>query len=128
MKKLAIVLLTVVYMLSIVGIAVSQFYCCSKLKSVTLSLNGSENKTSKKEVKEDGCCKTTHQYLKIKDVHLYAEAVSSPVKHFLIFHTAFPALDLTAFEKQQALISNSINAPPLITTTPAYVLNRVFRI
>ncbi len=114
-------------MLSTVGVAISQFYCCSKLKSVTLSLNGSENKTSKKEVKEDGCCKTTHQYLKIKDVHLYAEAVSSPAKYFLILHTEFPVLDITAFEKQQALISNSINAPPLITT-PVYILNRVFRI
>ena len=128
MKKLAIVLLTVVYMLSTVGVAVSQFYCCSKLKSVAFSLNGSENNTSKKEIKEDGCCKTTQQYIKIKDVHLYADAVFSPAKHFLILHTGFPALDLIAFEKQQAVISNSINAPPLITTNPVYILNRVFRI
>ena len=115
-------------MLSTVGVAVSQFYCCSKLKSVTFSLNGSENKTSKKEIKEDGCCKTTQQYLKIKDAHLFAEAVSSPAKIFFIVHTEFPVFDITTFEKQQAFISNSINAPPLIATIPVYILNRVFRI
>ncbi len=115
-------------MLSIVGIAVSQFYCCSKLKSVNFSLNSSGDKNSEKEVSDDGCCKTTHQYLKIKDAHLYAETVSSPAKYFLLLHTGFPVLDLTALEKQQAVISNSIHAPPLIITTPVYILNKVFRI
>lgn len=128
MKKLALILLTVVYMLSTAGIAVSQFYCCSKLKSVNFSLSSADYKTCKNDAKDDDCCKTTHQYLKVKDSHISINAVSFPEKYFAIIHTDFPVFELIAPEKQPAVSANNINAPPLISGNPIYIFNCTYRI
>lgn len=128
MKKLALILLTAVYMLSTVGVAVSQFYCCSELKSVNFSLSNAEYKTCTNDTKDDGCCKTTHQYLKVKDSHVSADVVSFPEKYFSILHTGFPVYGFIAPEKQQAAAANNINAPPLLSGTPIYIFNCTYRI
>jgi hypothetical protein len=115
-------------MLSTAGIAISQFYCCNKLKSVNFSLSNSDYKTCKNDTKNDGCCKTTHQYLKIKDSHVSADAISFPEKYFSILHTDFLLFEISAPEKQQAIATNNINAPPLISGNPIYLFNCTYRI
>ena len=128
MKKLATILLTVIYMLSTAGIAISQFYCCSKLKEVNFSLTSTDYKTCKNDTKDDGCCKTTHQYAKVKDAHLSADDISFPEKYFSIIHTCFPVFELITPEKQQAVTANNINAPPFIPGNPIYIFNCTYRI
>lgn len=128
MKKLALILLTTVYMLSTVGIAVSQFYCCSKLKSINFSFSSTDYKTCKNDAKDDDCCKTTHQYLKVKDSHISPDTVSFPEKYFSILHTCFPVYEFIVPEKQEAVTANNINAPPLISGNPVYIFNCTYRI
>lgn len=128
MKKHALILLTVVYMLSTVGIAVSQFYCCNKLTSVSLSFNSKDQSNCKNDTHNDGCCKTTHQYLKIKDSHFASNDISLAEKYFSILHTAFPEFELIAPKIQQAVVSNNINAPPLLSSNPIYIFNCTYRI
>ncbi|QEC69253.1 hypothetical protein FRZ67_18775 [Panacibacter ginsenosidivorans] len=115
-------------MLSTVGIAVNQFYCCSKLKSVSFSLNSKEQNICKNETNSDGCCKTTHQYLKVKDSHFASDDVSLGEKYFSILHTDFPVFELTVPRIQQAVASNNINAPPLLSKNPIYIFNCTYRI
>lgn len=128
MKKLALILLTAVYMLSIVGIGVSQFYCCSKLKSVSFSFNSKEQSNCKNNTKDDGCCKTTHQYLKVNDSHFASNDVSLAEKYFSILHTEFLVFELIGPQIQQAVASNNINAPPLLSKNPIYIFNCTYRI
>lgn len=128
MKKLALILLTAVYMLSIVGVGVSQFYCCSKLKSVSLSLNSKDQSKCKKDTQDDGCCKETYQYLKVNDSHFASDDVSFAKKYFSILHTEFPVFELIAPQIQQTVASNNINTPPLLSKNPIYIFNCTYRI
>ena len=115
-------------MLSTIGIAVSGFYCCSKLKSVNFSFNSTGIGNFKKDAKEDGCCKTTHQYLKVNDTHVASNQVSFKEKHFSILHTGFPSFEAFTPRIQQQVVTNNINAPPLISGTPVYIFNCTYRI
>jgi len=125
MKKLALIFITLVYMLSVAGAAVNQFYCCGKLSSETVSLIGSGQKENNDA---RGCCKTTHQYFKVKDAHISSDHVSSPEKYFNFIQTNFPLIEILNFEKQKSFVANSINAPPLIPSNPIYIFNCTYRI
>jgi len=128
MKKLAVILLTAIYMLTTIGVAISQFYCCNKLKSVSFSFSSKEQITSKNKTQNDGCCKTTHQYLKIKDSHFASNDICLTEKYVSIIHIGFPVIELIAPQIHQAVELNNINAPPGITKTPIYIFNCTYRI
>ena len=128
MKKLVLILLTAVYMLSTVGIAVSQFYCCNKLTSVSLSFNSKDQSYCKNDANDAGCCKTTHQYLKIKDFHFASNDILLAEKYFSIVHTCFPVFELITPQIQLAVVSNNINAPPRLSPNPIYIFNCTYRI
>ena len=128
MKKIALILVTVVYMLSTFGIAVSEFYCCGKLKSISISFNDEKQKDCKKAADNGGCCKTTHQYFKIKDTHIVSDAVSLSAKFFSIIHTDFPSFEISNTANGKNIISYTINAPPIHPGTPVYIFNCIYRI
>ena len=128
MKKLALIFITAVYMLSVAGIAVSQFYCCNQLKSVSFSLSSADQNTSKNKIPDDGCCKTTHQYFKVTDSHFASHTVSLSERLFSALLTSFPSFQFVTPQIQQAAAANNINAPPLISGTPIYIFNCTYRI
>lgn len=128
MKKTTLLLLICIYSLSTFGVSLKEFYCCGKLKSVTLTLQEYENQKRNKGDDKSGCCKTKFQIYKVKDKHFGSNILSSPVKHFTdlpLFTTyiqiIFPAV-------QQTEIANSNHAPPLYDGVPSYISNCVFRI
>lgn len=125
MKKLVLIFITVVYMLSVAGMAVNQFYCCGKLSSESVSFLGSKQKETNDA---RGCCKTTHQYFKVKDAHFSSDHISSPEKYFTVIQTSFPAFELSVPVILQAVSANNINAPPLIKNNPIYIFNCIYRI
>lgn len=125
MKKLALILITVVYMLSFVGMSVNQFYCCGKLSSESVSFLGGKQKEANDA---SDCCKTTHQYLKIKDAHISSDYISNPEKHFSFVHTIFSLFESTIPANQQTFVRNNINAPPLLSGSPIYIFNCTYRI
>lgn len=129
MKKLALILLTSIYMLSVIGIGVSQFFCCGKLQQVNFSLRLEESKGCKKDAKDDGCCKTVHKFFKVADSHIYSDASVFFAKDFPILDRHFLSFNFTTPPIQQSLVSgNNINAPPRAFLQPIYVLNCSFRI
>ncbi|WP_158638424.1 HYC_CC_PP family protein [Panacibacter ginsenosidivorans] len=125
MKKLALIFIIVVYMLSIAGMAVNQFYCCGKLSSESLSFLGSKQKENNDA---SDCCKTTHQYFKIKDAHISSDHITSPEKYFTVIQTTFPLFEFTAPVILQAVSANNVNAPPLLAGNPIYIFNCTYRI
>ncbi len=128
MKKLTLILVTLVYTLSTLGMDVSRFYCCGKLKSETFSFFGENHKTCNKGSDDSGCCQTTHHYLKVNDTHIASQVVFSPEKFFSILHTDFPSVDLTAPKIPLSFLANNINAPPLLQGTLIYIFICIYRI
>ena len=54
MKKFTVILFAMLYLISSSGVAVSNFYCCGKLKAVSLVANTEEKNCNAKSKK--GCC------------------------------------------------------------------------
>jgi len=127
MKKVALILLICIYSLGTMGFSLKQFYCCGKLKSITLSLAiDTKQKCSKGDAK--GCCDNKYLFFKVKDTHISADKISNPANHFTDLHIYTPTFCLTAFAVQRTSIANSTHAPPLIKVVPVYISNCVFRI
>ena len=127
MKRIALILLTAIYLLSCVGMGVNRFYCCGKLVSVTLIYGASDN-TSKESGKKNNCCKNEKQSFKVKDS--YFSIVSFSLGHPL------PAIIPSFISPNDELSTNQLhtkivykgNAPPGHSDIPVYTLNCAYRI
>jgi hypothetical protein len=128
MKRTALLLLTAIYLLSTLGIAVNSYYCSGKLRSTTAVVNckGSDGCKMKDQMKN--CCKTKKQYFKINDLHIYAFAFSLDTR-------LFPAVQVSCLASQtninatiQVLFNIDINAPPKGNEIAPYILNCNYRI
>ena len=128
MKKTARLFLICIYSLSTFGVSLKEFYCCGKLKSVSVILQDSENQKCGKAEDRSGCCKTKFQFYKVNDKHFAAAVLSSPLKHFsdLPLFTTYIQIIFPAV--QQTEIANGNHAPPLYSGVPAYISNCVFLI
>ena len=126
MKKIAILLLLSIYSLASFGIGVNSFYCCGKLKSVTLSFF-EKNVQVPADNSNSSCCQTKHQFLQVHDTHIAAS-----IAHFYIS----PDLALPSpFINKVPLFTTTIgqeattaHAPPLSVLPPLYILHCVYRI
>ncbi|HVZ25018.1 MAG TPA: hypothetical protein VG842_03140 [Sediminibacterium sp.] len=128
MKKLLIIAAILVYATATMGVGVQEFYCCGKLKAVSLSLLQASPKQCGKKSGMTGCCKTTIQYVKLKDTHITAEKVSGPAGISVpLCSPAMPVI-VQAITEPGAPNINSTHAPPLYRGVPVYLSNRVFRI
>ena len=127
MKRTALILLTAIYLLSLVGIGVNRFYCCGKLASITLTYAMPDNNPKEKGA-NDNCCKHEKQSFKVKDSHF--SAATSALDHpapVLIPSFVMPFHEPALTQVQTKIVYNS-NAPPGHSDTPAYTLNCTYRI
>ena len=127
MKKIALILIISVYAISTLGVGLTQFYCCGKLQSTSISLIQNTNQKAGTANEKDGCCKNKFQYIKIKDSHVKADYLNSPVKYFTELNLYTSSFYDIAFAPLKVVIANRSNAPPL-HSVPAYIYNCVFRI
>lgn len=127
-KKLLVIFLLLAYATSSLGVSIQNFYCCGKWKSVSIGINKISFDNCKEQNGTDGCCKTTLQYLKIKDSHLGAEGAKIPFFFFIgIPTTSFYCRDQIDLDPSKLLVE-PIYSPPHIRHVTIYVKNRVFRI
>ncbi|MFB9840778.1 HYC_CC_PP family protein [Mucilaginibacter ginsenosidivorans] len=127
MKRTALILLTAVYLLSLVGIGVNRFYCCGKLASVTLIYGAADN-AGEASAKKNNCCKHEKQSFKVKDSHVNTAAFefSSPAPALLptIIHWA----SVNPFKEQSTNTRYGANSPPVHPDIPFYTLNCTYLI
>jgi hypothetical protein len=128
MKKVALIFLIIIYSMSAFGVAFKEFYCCGKLKSITVVLTDVKEDKCTKGESDDGCCKTTYQYLKVKDSHLVAADVTAPLSFSTDLHTPALPLQVFFFTTNHVDVINGSHAPPLHRDVPIYISNSVFRI
>jgi hypothetical protein len=127
-KKITIILLLSIYSLSTLGLSLKSFYCCGKLKSVSVTLSQDLQKKCTKADNSKDCCQTKYQVVKVKDTHVIADHVQSPVKDFIVLNLFSSSFQTIHFPFQKDLIEHKNNAPPLIHGVPGYIFNCVFRI
>ncbi len=127
MKKITIVLLTVVYLLSAIGVSASRFYCCGILKTTNLTI-GVNHESEKITSIGDDCCKTTKQSFKVKDNHFGADASSLSFKSFPAVTYIITPFELNAEPFTFIYTAFSKHAPPCGHDTPIYTLNCNYRI
>lgn len=127
MKKVTIILLTAIYLLSAIGVSASSFYCCGILKTTTFSI-GAVHDNGQKVVKGDNCCKTTKQSFKVKDNHFSSDAFSLSVQFFPAIVETSTEFKLNAEPFSVIHTAFNSHAPPLGEHTPIYTLNCTYRI
>lgn len=128
MKKIALILLISVYTLSTFGIGVRQFYCCGKLKSTDITFVQQDVKEKCGKGSMSGCCKTKFKSLKVKDSHVAADAINTPVKHFTDLHLYTPSFEIAALANEPMTVANTSHAPPLHHGVAVYILHCTYRI
>ena len=128
MKKAALILLICIYSLATMGFTMKHFYCCGMLKSVTVLLSKDIKQSCENGNKSNGCCQNEYQFFKVKDSHVAADSINSPVKYFTDLHLYPPSFKTITFAIQKTLIGDRSNAPPLQSGVSKYIYNCVFRI
>ncbi|HTC00478.1 MAG TPA: hypothetical protein VK705_07330 [Ferruginibacter sp.] len=129
MKKFSLILLILVYTSSTFGMVVKEFYCCGKLRSVSLSFSTESKQKAEKKTIGTGCCKTKYFSSKVKDNHVQADAIAFDANHFVQLDTHLSSFKLICFVNPQVNVTSGINDPPLLhSNTPVYIFIRSIRI
>ncbi len=135
MKKIATILLLLIYTSTSFGLGIKQFYCCGKLKTTSISFvqtskddcnkSESENCNDGNELKK--CCKTEFHSFKVKDAHKSAEEIFLSFKYV----TEQPDYQLPVLPviTEQTLLNNYYtNAPPKLHGVAAYIFHCIYLI
>lgn len=122
MKRTALIFLTTIYLLSLVGVGVNRFYCCGKLTSVTLTYASADH------TDKDNCCKQESKSFKIKDSHVTVNTtvLSSSAPALLPEPAYWTAVNILT--EQNKPVNYQANAPPRNPDIPIYTLNCAYRI
>jgi hypothetical protein len=111
-KRSALILLTLVYLVSCLGIAVNKFYCCGQLKTVSISTIENYVNDVNSSATTEKCCNQTSQTFKVKDQHIASSAVllqSTPL--FAIAHSKLALSELPSLSIKEN-IKTYYNPPP----------------
>lgn len=124
MKKLAQICLLVIYTAAALGVSVKGLYCCDKLRSVSISFAGANDKSEE----DASCYKTKQHVLQVKDDHLATETPNAPT-FFTgdIVSFVYPALQCMR-PQHPAFFTYQSHGPPLAQGVPLYLFDGVFRI
>jgi hypothetical protein len=109
-KRIAVILLLFIYSVSVYGVPINKFYCCSKLAYVGLfakSIN-----CPKKNKTDPSCCKSTKQVYKVKDSHLSVNAGSSNTNLIALTTPVYVIGTPTRGVIVMAISTYNIHAPP----------------
>lgn len=127
MKRLTLILITAIYLLSCLGLGVNRFYCCGKLDSVTFTYGANDN-SGKETGKKNNCCKHEKQSFKVKDSHFSVVSLSLTHQAPVEISSFFTLNNETIGGLLRIKIVYKGNAPPGDTDIPVYTLNCAYRI
>jgi hypothetical protein len=127
-KKVIAILLLSIYAVSTLGLSLKRFYCCGKLKSVTVSVADDQQQKRGNDDGMNDCCKTKYQFYKVKDNHVAADVINTPVLHIINLHLFTVPFEVLNYPSEEVYVAYQSNAPPLFHAVPDYIFNCVFRI
>ena len=126
MKRIAVILLLLIYTASVYGITIDKFYCCGKLASVSLSVS-SASKGDCKAISGSDCCKTVKANFKVKDNHVSAKTDLNLKNSFAFIIPLFSVPTLAERITLKDARAYNSQAPPF-QHDPLYILYSNYRI
>ena len=129
-QKIALYL-AALYVVSVMGLALSLHFCGGKLADVQLFSNELACKLCKdipaEKIKDDGCCKNTQVTVKVKDSHQTAAKVEMPKLFSIQLFLHPPVLEFLTNITPAFFSKISNKAPPLSSRVALHVFNCIFR-
>ena len=122
MKKISLILLISIYVISVSGYGVNEFFCCGNLESVTFNFTEHYQKSHSGK----DCCKTKYQFFKVKDNHVASDQINSPQKLFTEANSFTTTYQPAFYGFDKIIIANPGNAPPLYEGVPIHVADCTF--
>jgi hypothetical protein len=132
MKKIAVVILAFLYIITTTGANINLHYCMGELADWGLGSN--ESKTcgfcgmEKGDEKDNGCCKDELKFIKNDNDQKFVESATYTLKipavALLPVYTAFTCIQSASVKEQNAVS----HAPPRYKGLPFYISNRTFLI
>ncbi|RDC56838.1 hypothetical protein DU508_06445 [Pedobacter chinensis] len=123
--------LTVLYAVSVMGLALSLHFCGGKLENVKLFSDEVSCKfcmdIPAEKIKDDGCCKNTQVTVKVKDSHQTAAKIEMPKLFSIQLFLHSPVLEFLSNITPQFFNKITNKAPPLSTRVALHVFNCIFR-
>ena len=127
MKRIAVILLSAVYLLSSVGITANSYYCCGKLQLTTF-LESPKKQDCKMTSEMKHCCKTKKQYFKVKDQHFGVSNFTLNTKLFSAIQIPYLATQTGEDISLKYIFYFNNHAPPNRDATHSYIFNCTYRI
>lgn len=129
MKKIAVILLVLVYSGATTGATIHLHYCMNQFVGSSLWHSSKDSKCGKCGMKDkkEGCCKDEHKRAKLNTEHQKA----SPAQQFQILEDGSlpPVAGLTGFAAvQRSSLLPAAHARPIIAKERRYLLHGVFLI
>ncbi|MFV0606401.1 MAG: HYC_CC_PP family protein [Niabella sp.] len=127
MKKFTIIAVLMFYSLAVFGVSVNYFYCCGKLKKVSIQLDQPpvNHQCHMKGGKD--CCKNKSVDVKIDQQQQFSQQIVFEPLFFAITNStslSYHIISLTG-EQQNFCLQNR---PPPLSPTPLHILHAHFRI
>jgi len=127
MKKLAAILLICIYSFATMGFCLKEFYCCGKLKSISLTFRTKEKINCGKVNATNDCCKNKFRFHKVKDDHFAPGILINCFSDFFYISNPDYYRNISSYFVLQGS-AESIHSPPTFNGVAAYITNCVFRI
>ncbi len=128
MKRAAVILITILYLLPVIGMTVSAHYCCGKLSSVSLNFLGKGKCPCGTKKMKKNCCKTKTCLLSIKDVQQNSPQLAIDFSKSFSFVPCVITTNPVVLHSTTFLIPFCNNLPLPKIKQPLYLSNKVFRI
>ncbi len=125
MKKIAVIVLTLIYTASVYGVTISKFYCCGKLAEVSLSASFQSQTGCK--ANGPACCKTIKANYKVKDNHFSAQTNLALKNSFTLIRSVLFIPGSPAITGPKEIKAYNSQAPP-VRRDPLYIRYSNFRI
>lgn len=129
MKKVLAILILLLYLPAVSGMAINLFYCCGELASVNVQLISNAHEQHAPDGK-DNCCKNNIHYFKVHDAQQAAVSGATIKAPVLSLDFMLPPLGAMANLCTPGHTGNNFffNTPPLQTTVPLFLENRILLI
>ena len=129
MKRIFLILFSVLYLFTVSGFALNLHYCGGKLRTISVAFDvDEENCCGSKKMKKKDCCKNDFQFIKIKDDQQNIHSVKVPPNDFKQLALFVLYVNEQTFSTPESKSYTDYYSPPLIPKDPLYLQNRVLMI
>lgn len=125
MKKAAVILFTIYYLVLASGLSINLHYCGGKLKEISFLGEVNEDGCCGKKEKSKGCCNEESTFIKVKDDQFAGSAVKVLINTTKAIPIAVFSELFIIQDPHSTYTSLSNHSPPVVYDNPIYLKYKV---